>query len=349
MKVLNGIFKWFAVLAFSLSAGLLVIIFLSDQPQINGFLLRILILLVVGFTSGLFMRFLFRKGFAVILILVGLVTSILAVLLIDHFYETEYLLSFVTKDFIFQIPSTSDTAQIGLLLLISLPAIMVFRHKKKPRVSEKIPQQPRRTLSDRIKPIAYQVNPANWNIEFPSMQKFANRIKPITYQLNPANWNIKLPKIGEKKPKSAAVKKSTKSKTAASKSVNKTKISASKSVKKTAASRSGTKSKSSTVHVSKPSSKTSQKRTSIKPPARKKPLIKKPSIKKIRLPSLRAFHTNNDVKLTGEEEHVCPYCLEEVVRNDSQGVVVCPECGTWHHQDCWDVTGACGVAHRNEL
>jgi len=71
--------------------------------------------------------------------------------------------------------------------------------------------------------------------------------------------------------------------------------------------------------------------------------------KKIRLPGIRAFHTNNDVKLMGEEEHVCPYCLEEVVRNDSQGVVICPECGTWHHQDCWNVTGACGVAHRNEL
>jgi len=67
------------------------------------------------------------------------------------------------------------------------------------------------------------------------------------------------------------------------------------------------------------------------------------------MPNLKKLRANNDVKLTGEEEHVCPYCLEEVVKNDSQGVVVCPECGTWHHQDCWNVTGACGVAHRNEL
>ena len=344
MKVLNGIFKWFAVLAFSLSAGLMVIIFLSDQPQINAFLLRILILLAVGFTSGLFMRFLFRKGFAVILILFGLITSILAVLLIDHFYETEYLLSFVTKDFVFQIPSISDAAQLGLMLLISLPAIVVFRRKRRPTVSEIEPQPPRQTLADRTKPITYQLNPANWHIKLPSTQKITNRIKPITYQLNPANWNIELPKIGKKKPESAAVKKTTKSKTTAARSTNKTKVSVSKSVKKTTASRSATKSKSSTVHVSRPSSKTSKKRTSIKPPARKKP-----SIKKIRLPGIGAFHTNNDVKLMGEEEHVCPYCLEEVVKNDSQGVVVCPECGTWHHQDCWDVTGACGVAHRNEL
>jgi ribosomal protein L37AE/L43A len=344
MKVVNGIFKWFAVLAFSLSAGLLVIIFLSDQPQINTFLLRILILLAVGFTGGLFMRSFFGKGFAVVLILIGLITNVLAVLIIDHFYETEYLLSFVTKDFVFQIPSTGDAAQISLLFLISLPAILIFRRKKKPRISEKIPRQPRRTLSDRIKPIMYQVNPTNWNIKLPTMQTFTDWIKPITYQVNPANWNIELPKIVKKQPKSAAVKKSTKSKTTAARSMNKTKVSASKSVKKTAASRSGTKSKSSTVHVSAPSSKSTIKRTSLKSTTRKKPLTKK-----IKLPGIRAFHTNNDVKLTGEEEHVCPYCLEEVVRNDSQGVVVCQECGTWHHQDCWDVTGACGVAHRNEL
>jgi len=313
MKVVNGIFKWFAVLAFSLSAGLLVIIFLSDQPQINAFLLRILILLAVGFTGGLFMRSFFGKGFAVVLILIGLITNVLAVLIIDHFYETEYFLSFVNKNFVFKIPSTGDAAQISLLFLISLPAILVFRRKKKPRISEKIPRQPRRTFSDRIKPIMYQVNPTNWNIKLPTMQTFTDWIKPITYQVNPTNWNIKLPKIGEKTSKPAAVKK----------------------VKKPV---------SSTVYISSPSSKNTIKRTSLKSTTRKKPFTKK-----IKLPSIKAFHTNNDVKLTGEEEHVCPYCLEEVVRNDSQGVVVCQECGTWHHQDCWDVTGACGVAHRNEL
>ena len=43
-----------------------------------------------------------------------------------------------------------------------------------------------------------------------------------------------------------------------------------------------------------------------------------------------------DVKLMGEEEHVCPYCLEKVDKNEE--IVVCPECGTWHHKDCWDLT-----------
>lgn len=344
MKLLNAVLKWLAVLAFSLSAGLVVIIFLSELPQVNAFLLRILIILAIGFIGGLFMRFLFSKGFALLLILFGFITNILALLLIDFFYESEYVLSFINKNFEYKIPSAGDAAQLSLLLLISLPAILVFRRRRQPPVSEIEPQLPRQTLTDRIKPIAYQVNPANWNIRLPTTQSLSNRIKPITYQLNPANWNIRLPKISKKKPKSAAVRKPTKSKPAASRSVKKTRVSDSKSVKKTSASKKVIKPKSSSVRIPRPSSKTSQKRTAIKPSARKKP-----AAKKIRLPSLRKLHTNNDVKLTGEEEHVCPYCLEEVVKNDRQGVVVCQECGTWHHQDCWNVTGACGVAHRNEL
>lgn len=56
-----------------------------------------------------------------------------------------------------------------------------------------------------------------------------------------------------------------------------------------------------------------------------------------------------DVKLLGETEHRCPYCLELVNKHDARGVVICPECKTWHHKDCWDVTGSCQVAHRHDL
>jgi ribosomal protein L37AE/L43A len=76
---------------------------------------------------------------------------------------------------------------------------------------------------------------------------------------------------------------------------------------------------------------------------------KKTAKKKLKLPGGIIKGSAADVKLVGAEEHVCPYCLEEVVKADSRGVVVCHECGTWHHQDCWDLTGSCGVAHRNEL
>ena len=70
---------------------------------------------------------------------------------------------------------------------------------------------------------------------------------------------------------------------------------------------------------------------------------------RLTLPRKRSAHHDNDVKLKGEEEHRCPYCLDLVQKHDARGVVVCPECGTWHHKDCWDVTGSCQVAHRNEL
>lgn len=56
-----------------------------------------------------------------------------------------------------------------------------------------------------------------------------------------------------------------------------------------------------------------------------------------------------DVTLLGETEHRCPYCLELVKKNDPRGVVICPECKTWHHKDCWDITGTCQVAHRHDL
>jgi hypothetical protein len=77
--------------------------------------------------------------------------------------------------------------------------------------------------------------------------------------------------------------------------------------------------------------------------------------------SLGGFHLSNltvlksrhvrtrDVKLLGETEHRCPYCLELVKKNDARGVVICPECKTWHHKDCWDITGSCQVAHRHDL
>ena len=81
----------------------------------------------------------------------------------------------------------------------------------------------------------------------------------------------------------------------------------------------------------------------------KKSAAVKPAAKKLKLPGKLFKSSQADVKLVGEEEHVCPYCLEEVVKGDSRGVMVCPECGTWHHQDCWGLTGSCGVAHRNEL
>ncbi len=54
-----------------------------------------------------------------------------------------------------------------------------------------------------------------------------------------------------------------------------------------------------------------------------------------------------EVQLAVYEEHRCPYCLEDVNRNDPRGVVECQVCHTLHHKDCWDITGTCQVPHLN--
>lgn len=78
-----------------------------------------------------------------------------------------------------------------------------------------------------------------------------------------------------------------------------------------------------------------------------------PSLRGPRLSTLIAIKPRRtrrkDVKLLGETENRCPYCLELVKKNDARGVVICPECKTWHHKDCWDITGSCQVAHQHDL
>ncbi len=56
-----------------------------------------------------------------------------------------------------------------------------------------------------------------------------------------------------------------------------------------------------------------------------------------------------ELQLSVYEEHRCPYCLEEVRRNDPRGVKECEICHTLHHADCWNVTGMCQIPHLNSL
>jgi hypothetical protein len=58
-------------------------------------------------------------------------------------------------------------------------------------------------------------------------------------------------------------------------------------------------------------------------------------------------HRKPAVQLAAYAEHRCPYCLEDVKRNDGRGSVECPICHTLHHKDCWDITGTCQVPHLN--
>jgi hypothetical protein len=54
---------------------------------------------------------------------------------------------------------------------------------------------------------------------------------------------------------------------------------------------------------------------------------------------------SKQVQLVGGQEHHCPFCLQVVTRGDPRGVKICSICKTWHHADCWAVTGSCQVPH----
>src|SRR3990172_6426786 len=65
-----------------------------------------------------------------------------------------------------------------------------------------------------------------------------------------------------------------------------------------------------------------------------------------RAPQSESNHRSR-IRLTGAEEHRCPYCLELVEPHDPRGVETCPICHTHHHADCWAVTGMCQVPHHH--
>jgi hypothetical protein len=67
--------------------------------------------------------------------------------------------------------------------------------------------------------------------------------------------------------------------------------------------------------------------------------------------SMKVKPTNGavqEVRLSEEMEHRCPYCLELVREKDPRGVKECEICHTRHHADCWAVTGVCQVPHYHD-
>ncbi len=284
MKLFQGIIKLLAVLSFGLSGGLLAIIFISANFDLTPFLIRLTVLSAIAVAGSLVGRLLFRKIPNLILVFLMATMNLLAILAIDIFYDGEFRFEFLQQDLRFQIPSASDFAQFGYMLILSIPVSIAFRRRKVKKKAARVPvwQSIRSSINKKSKSIQYKLNPKNWQI----FQK-----KPVVQakQSNHAaasNQKLHIP------------------------------------IKNTPLAR-------------------------IKRPAVKSSPVK--TRKKVRIPGKLFGSAINDVKLVGDEEHVCPYCLEEVRRDDPAGVVVCKECGTWHHQDCWNLTGSCGVAHRNEL
>jgi ribosomal protein L37AE/L43A len=274
----------------ALSAGLLVIIFLSSRPELTPFLLRLILLIAVGLIGGLTARLLFRGLPLVFTILISLISSLVAVLAIDHFYATAYQYIFLGSDLRFKGPTASDISQLLLMTIVSLLPFLIFRRTSRNGSNQDKPFKPRKkapvSLSETIRPALAKADPRNWHIWDKAV------IKPV--------------------------KRNTAHTTKVEKPI---------------------------VSVAHPIASIS----SLQPLTVRTSAVDKPAKKKLRLPGNIFKSNQSDVKLVGEEEHVCPYCLEEVVKGDSRGVTVCHECGTWHHQDCWNLTGSCGVAHRNEL
>ena len=59
----------------------------------------------------------------------------------------------------------------------------------------------------------------------------------------------------------------------------------------------------------------------------------------------RKKKSTKNIRLDSQMVHNCPYCLEAVERHDRRGVKICPICKTYHHADCWGITGACQIPH----
>jgi hypothetical protein len=69
--------------------------------------------------------------------------------------------------------------------------------------------------------------------------------------------------------------------------------------------------------------------------------------KPVRPKRRRSSRRKPELQFSVHEEHRCPYCLDEVKRNDPRGVKECEICHSWHHADCWNITGMCQVPHLN--
>lgn len=312
MKVLNAFLKWLALLVFSISAALLVIILLAPQPSMDYFWLRLSMLAAVAFIGSLIARLLFHRWHGVFLFFVALLTQILALLVVDHFYESPYRFSFLTHALTLQTPAVSDGAQGIFMLIISLPTLFFLRRSRKTNKVEKANKPAKAPRSQPASTPTPAPRPANRTRAAKPKISLSQRVQPVLTAINPGNWQVtqtvsgKVKEIASKPKISAPVK---------------------------------------ALHIN-----TGPASTALSAPVvinAPKKSTKKSTAVKASAPRKSKGKQLNDVKLMGEEEHVCPYCLEKVIKDEA--IVICPECGTWHHKDCWDLTGSCGVAHRNEL
>ncbi len=80
--------------------------------------------------------------------------------------------------------------------------------------------------------------------------------------------------------------------------------------------------------------------------SRKRVKLKKPALASVSPEKVRG-HRQEPITLVGIEQHNCPFCLESVLKEDSRGLKICSICKTWHHADCWQLTGECQIPHQH--
>jgi len=291
MKRLNffqGVVIFLLIVSVGFGCGYLILYYLAPQNLFSQLLVRSLILLAVGFTSGLICRWTIPSHLWLIKICLGILGTLLSILALDWFYSSPY--SLVQKQNLTMAWwSIGEYTQIGLLLLVMLGTALIGR-KKAVSLPNPPPQPVQETNANKEK----QGPSRKRHLRLKSQSNPIVALQAWTKNISFKGHRNKTKKVAEEKP---VVKNTT-----------------------------------SVIKV-KGLSKTS--------PVRKKATAK--------ITTKKFTHADNHVKLNGSEDHRCPYCLEEVHKNDPRGVVICPECGTWHHKDCWEITGSCQMAHKHAL
>jgi len=283
LNFLQAMLVFLLVLAIGIGSGYLVLYYFVPTSQISELLVRVMILLVIGVTVGLVIRFVLAARLLFMKLLFGILGSLLSVAILDYFFPGAY--SLIDKEILFHNPSISEYTQMASLLALTLFTGLVGRKKKKKAPTAQPARKPGITLADR----------------------FHIMVAPVTNTF--VKWQSSL---------------------------------SSHSGRTTAKKTSSVKKQAQKIKSSPPRVVTSPSTVKVK--SRKEPISvrKKPPVRKV-------HKKDENVKLVGTEDHRCPYCLEEVYKNDPRGIVICPDCGTWHHRDCWEITGSCQIAHKHEL
>ncbi len=268
------------------------------------------ILAALGVVAGFFSRWILGKHTGMLRLLTALFSVIASLSVID--WISQGYMGIDLLDFDHPYPDWDSLIQMGVPALVSMFALSAWKRKKPKSESAPAPQRPAPAHRQRPEPIPMR--------------------QPVLALASAGVDSQPLPRVNLKRTKSSG-----------SSLINK--LNALPSVI------------SLPSLGSKKACPPAARKTSLKVAATKSPTVFRPastakakpvSVKKAKpAPAKKSSKKKNDHKVSfvGAEEHRCPFCLEEVNLHDPRGVEICPICKTYHHKDCWDITGVCQVPH----